>query len=85
MFCYNDSLPSYTVYRFLFVLSKCACAVNWCKGCKSLWLLFLILALPYYIAREKLKQTYEFALDHVGIDFHSTSIWIDYISFLKKE
>ncbi len=35
--------------------------------------------------REKLRQTYEFALDHVGIDYHSTSIWTDYITFLKNE
>ncbi len=35
--------------------------------------------------REKLRQTYEFALDHVGIDYHSTSIWSEYIAFLKNE
>jgi len=35
--------------------------------------------------REKMRQTYEFALEHVGIDFHSASIWLDYIHFLQSE
>jgi len=32
-----------------------------------------------------MKQTYEFALEHVGIDYHSTTVWVDYINFLKAE
>lgn len=35
--------------------------------------------------REKLRQTYEFALDHVGIDFHSGSVWLDFLAFIKEE
>lgn len=35
--------------------------------------------------RVKMKQAYDFALEHVGIDFHSTTLWTDYISFLKSE
>ena len=32
-----------------------------------------------------MKQAYDFALEHVGIDFHSTALWTDYIQFLKSE
>lgn len=32
-----------------------------------------------------MKQAYDFAVEHVGIDFHSTTLWADYISFLKSE
>lgn len=35
--------------------------------------------------REKMRQTYEFALDHIGIDFHSGSVWLEFITFLKEE
>lgn len=35
--------------------------------------------------RVKMKQAYDFALEHVGIDFHSTTLWTDYIAFLKSE
>ncbi|XP_064401775.1 cleavage stimulation factor subunit 3-like [Halichondria panicea] len=51
------------------------CYISYVKDTKA--------SLPSY--REKLRQTYEFALDHVGIDYHSTSIWTDYITFLKNE
>uniref|UniRef100_F1KXJ8 Cleavage stimulation factor subunit 3 n=1 Tax=Ascaris suum TaxID=6253 RepID=F1KXJ8_ASCSU len=34
--------------------------------------------------REKMAQAYEFALDKVGMDMHSYSIYSDYISFLKS-
>ena len=55
-----------------------------CKGQRlSLWSqhsLFII-----FDCREKLRQTYEFALDHVGIDFHSGSVWLDFIAFIKEE
>lgn len=40
---------------------------------------------PHFCHREKMRQTYEFALDHVGIDFHSGSIWLEFIAFLKEE
>ena len=32
-----------------------------------------------------MKQAYDFAVEHVGIDFHSTTLWADYINFLKSE
>lgn len=35
--------------------------------------------------RIKMKQAYDFALEHVGIDFHSTTLWADYVHFLKSE
>uniref|UniRef100_A0A0N5AIR5 Suf domain-containing protein n=1 Tax=Syphacia muris TaxID=451379 RepID=A0A0N5AIR5_9BILA len=34
--------------------------------------------------REKMAQAYEFALEKVGMDMHSYSIYADYISFLKS-
>lgn len=33
--------------------------------------------------REKMAQAYDFALDKVGMDVHSFTIWSDYVSFLK--
>ncbi len=30
-----------------------------------------------------MRQTYEFALEHIGIDYHSTPLWLDYLTFLK--
>lgn len=33
--------------------------------------------------REKMIQAYEFAVDKVGIDYHSYQIWHEYIAFLK--
>ena len=44
-----------------------------------------LLLLPCGWHRVKMKQAYDFALEHVGIDFHSTAIWADYIHFLKSE
>ena len=41
--------------------------------------------LSYIYLREKMRQTHEFALEHVGIDFHSSTIWLDYIHFLQSE
>lgn len=38
--------------------------------------------LPSY--REKMAQAYDFALDKMGMDIMSFSIWSDYISFLKS-
>ena len=32
----------------------------------------------------KMAQAYDFALDHMGMDFFSYSIWTDYILFLKN-
>lgn len=34
--------------------------------------------------REKLAQAYDFALEKIGMDLHSFSIWSDYIQFLKS-
>ena len=34
--------------------------------------------------REKLAQAYDFALEKIGMDIHSFSIWCDYIQFLKS-
>ncbi|KAF7987512.1 hypothetical protein HCN44_003274 [Aphidius gifuensis] len=34
--------------------------------------------------KEKMAQAYDFALDKIGMDIHSFSIWNDYISFLKN-
>ena len=31
-----------------------------------------------------MAQAYDFALDHMGMDFFSYSIWTDYILFLKN-
>lgn len=44
---------------------------------------FLIIYL-YFISREKLAQAYDFALEKIGMDLHSYSIWSDYIQFLKS-
>ena len=37
-----------------------------------------------YVYREKMAQAYDFALDKVGLDINSFSIWTDYIIFLKN-
>lgn len=34
--------------------------------------------------REKLAQAYDFALEKIGMDLHSFSIWTDYINFLRS-
>uniref|UniRef100_A0A1I8PF42 Suppressor of forked domain-containing protein n=1 Tax=Stomoxys calcitrans TaxID=35570 RepID=A0A1I8PF42_STOCA len=34
--------------------------------------------------KEKLAQAYDFALEKIGMDLHSFSIWQDYISFLRS-
>lgn len=34
--------------------------------------------------REKMAQAYDFALDKIGMDIHSYSIWNDYVNFLKN-
>jgi cleavage stimulation factor subunit 3 len=36
------------------------------------------------IAREKLAQAYDFALEKIGMDVWSYSVWSDYIQFLKS-
>ncbi|CAG9853884.1 unnamed protein product [Phyllotreta striolata] len=38
-------------------------------------------SLPTY--KEKMAQAYDFALDRIGMDIHSYSIWNDYVNFLK--
>ena len=35
--------------------------------------------------REKMEQAYEFAIDNVGLDVSSYSIWSDYITFKKAQ
>lgn len=37
-----------------------------------------------FIHREKMAQAYDFALDKIGMDIHSYSIWNDYVTFLKS-
>lgn len=37
-----------------------------------------------YFYREKMAQAYDFALDKIGMDIHSYSIWNDYVTFLKS-
>lgn len=39
--------------------------------------------LPLLISREKLAQAYDFALEKIGMDLHSFSIWNDYVQFLR--
>lgn len=38
----------------------------------------------YLFFREKMAQAYDFALDKIGMDIHSYSIWNDYVMFLKS-
>ena len=38
-------------------------------------------SLPTY--KEKMAQAYDFALDKMGLDIQSHSLWSDYIKFLK--
>ena len=33
--------------------------------------------------KEKMAQAYDFALDKMGLDISSNSLWSDYINFLK--
>ncbi|XP_050315851.1 protein suppressor of forked [Anthonomus grandis grandis] len=53
----------------------------------ELWKLYLSYvketkaSLPTY--KEKMAQAYDFALDKIGMDIHSFSIWNDYVNFLK--
>ncbi|CAG9770173.1 unnamed protein product [Ceutorhynchus assimilis] len=53
----------------------------------ELWKLYLTYvketkaSLPSY--KEKMAQAYDFALDKIGMDIHSFSIWNDYVNFLK--
>lgn len=54
----------------------------------ELWKLYLTYVketkapLPTY--KEKMAQAYDFALDRIGMDIHSYSIWNDYVNFLKS-
>lgn len=43
-----------------------------------------LLSFYYYFFREKMAQAYDFALDRIGMDIHSYSIWNDYVNFLKS-
>ena len=35
--------------------------------------------------KEKMAQAYDFALDKMGLDIQSFSLWSDYIKFLKVQ
>ncbi|XP_066255675.1 protein suppressor of forked [Euwallacea similis] len=54
----------------------------------ELWKLYLTYvketkaSLPTY--KEKMAQAYDFALDKIGMDINSFSIWNDYVNFLKS-
>ena len=37
-----------------------------------------------HLHREKTAQAYDFALDKIGLDVMSYSIWVDYVNFLKS-
>lgn len=39
-------------------------------------------SLPSY--REKMAQAYDFTLDKMGMDVSSSSVWHDYVNFLKS-
>ena len=43
------------------------------------WIVFVTLNFQ----REKMMKAYEFALDKVGLDVASGSIWSDYVNFIK--
>lgn len=43
-----------------------------------------MLKMSFLSPREKLAQAYDFALEKIGLDLHSYSIWTDYIQFLKS-
>ena len=34
--------------------------------------------------REKMAQAYDFALEKIGLDVQSYTIWYDYVAFLKS-
>jgi hypothetical protein len=38
---------------------------------------------PLLLYREKMAQAYDFALEKIGMDIQSYSIWNDYVNFLK--
>lgn len=35
--------------------------------------------------REEVIKAFEFVLEHIGMDVHSSPIWTEYIAFLKAE
>lgn len=45
----------------------------------------LIINFVHSLSREKLRNAYEFTLEHMGLDFHSSPIWMEYIEFLHQE
>ena len=38
----------------------------------------------FFSFREKMAQAYDFALEKIGMDAYSYTIWNDYITFLKS-
>ena len=62
------------------VLSLVSCSV-----CKEVGCMFHLCLLHICTTcRAILSQTYEFTLQHVGLDPRSTSIWQEYLHFLKE-
>jgi len=43
-----------------------------------------LMVVLFRVYREKMAQAYDFALDKMGMDIMSFSIWSDYINFLKS-
>lgn len=46
--------------------------------------LYLLFSSMCLYCREKIAEMYDFALDKVGLDISSYSIYADYIAFLKS-
>ena len=61
---------------YLFWIQNETAALMDCTCYDGLWCVW---------CRDKMRQTYEFALEHIGMDYHSTPLWMDYITFLKLE
>lgn len=46
-------------------------------------LIYVLVVMFHLLYREKLAQAYDFALEKIGMDLHSFSIWSDYVQFLR--
>lgn len=53
----------------------------WCTTFVLFWHAYFIGLISFL--REKMAQAYDFALEKIGMDLHSFSIWQDYIYFLR--
>ena len=56
----------------------------WTKHAQVCYFIVFVLNFTKLFNREKLAQAYDFALEKIGMDLHSFSIWSDYIQFLKS-